>query len=266
MIKLCDKNEKEALIKYIGDDFGKCIYLYLDLKKYGFIDNENVKVYAEHINDTYSLVAVLYYDCLHLYSKLNDFNSAYLVSFINKINPKSIFSTEFIYEIILKNFNTKFTYHILNVLKYDKKVEMDFSDVDAKFEYAEREDLEEAAKLVLNDEVFKDSYTLDNLIKQFMQRYDDKYSTFYVIRKDGVIAAFACSGAEYEDIAVGNIVVVNKNYRGRKYGKIMLNGMYNDLVDKGYTAFTFPANDRTCELQIGLGLKHIGKICKMTRN
>lgn len=41
MVIRCNKNDKKQVFDYIGNDFGRCAYLYIDLCKYGF-DNENV--------------------------------------------------------------------------------------------------------------------------------------------------------------------------------------------------------------------------------
>ena len=42
------EKENERLIEdYIGDDYNKCLYLYLDLMKYG-VTNENVKSYTAY--------------------------------------------------------------------------------------------------------------------------------------------------------------------------------------------------------------------------
>ena len=35
MIK-CTKENAQEIFDYIGKDYGKCAYLYIDLKKYGF--------------------------------------------------------------------------------------------------------------------------------------------------------------------------------------------------------------------------------------
>lgn len=41
---LCNEKNKKEIIDYIGQDYGKCLYLYIDLLKYG-LSNKNINMW-----------------------------------------------------------------------------------------------------------------------------------------------------------------------------------------------------------------------------
>ena len=43
MIIQCNKDNISQVFEYIGDDYEKCLYMYIDFVKYG-IENENFKI------------------------------------------------------------------------------------------------------------------------------------------------------------------------------------------------------------------------------
>jgi len=47
MIIQCNKDNISQVFEYIGDDYEKCLYLYIDLVKYG-IENENFNIWIQY--------------------------------------------------------------------------------------------------------------------------------------------------------------------------------------------------------------------------
>ena len=67
--KISTKDEAASAIAYLGDDYLKVPYLYVNLIKYG-TGTENIVTFADKLdNGKISALFMLYYDCIHFYSK-----------------------------------------------------------------------------------------------------------------------------------------------------------------------------------------------------
>ena len=73
MIK-CTKENAQEIFDYIGKDYGKCAYLYIDLKKYGF-ENENVNIWYQKEGDQIKVLMFQYYNGMHVFSRDNIFDA-----------------------------------------------------------------------------------------------------------------------------------------------------------------------------------------------
>ena len=65
MLKTYNQNI-ERLIEYIGNNYDECLYLYLNIIKYGF-SNPNIKVWIEEENDSISCIVLKYYTGMHVF-------------------------------------------------------------------------------------------------------------------------------------------------------------------------------------------------------
>ena len=57
MIVECNNEDITSVFDYIGEDYGKCLYIYIDLKKYG-IDDENFNVWIQY-NENEDICAII---------------------------------------------------------------------------------------------------------------------------------------------------------------------------------------------------------------
>jgi len=73
LIIKCTKADEQRIFDYIGKDYGKCAYMYIDLKKYGF-DNPNVNLWLDEEDGEIRLVMLQYYTGVHLFSRENEFD------------------------------------------------------------------------------------------------------------------------------------------------------------------------------------------------
>ena len=83
MIVKCKQSDVEKLISYIDKDYSKCLYLYLNLKKYG-LDSDIIDAFIQYKDDEISSVMLKYYSCMHIYSKNNDFDADEISDFLFK--------------------------------------------------------------------------------------------------------------------------------------------------------------------------------------
>ena len=50
MIVSCKNEDIKSVFEYIGNDYGRCLYIYIDLKKFG-LDDENFNVWIQYNPD-----------------------------------------------------------------------------------------------------------------------------------------------------------------------------------------------------------------------
>lgn len=262
MINECSKTQKELLLKYIGNDFKKCVYLYLNLKKLAF-QHEQVKVWADidSMNEIH-LLGLSYYDCLHLYSRDNQFCKTELSEkILSKIKPRVMFMPEEMMAALADDLTGTYNCNYSTLMSIDKKVEMNTEEVT----FAQLEDMGEIARLITSDKYFANTYNKENLEKQMIERFQNGFSRHSIIKKDGKIIAHYATLAEADDLAVAGLFVVDDNYRGKGYGKKVAAHLFNSLVDENKTAVLFPINEVSFQLHLGLGHKINGSIAKLIR-
>ena len=86
---LCTENDKKEVFDYIGDQYGKCLYLYIDLLKYGF-ECEQIKLWCQRINGSISVLVFKYYSGVHVFSKEEAFDVEEVIQLLNEIKPSMI--------------------------------------------------------------------------------------------------------------------------------------------------------------------------------
>ena len=60
MLRKCGKEDEERILFYIGEDYPSCLYLYLNLKKYGF-DSGITELFVQQENGMITAVLLQYY-------------------------------------------------------------------------------------------------------------------------------------------------------------------------------------------------------------
>ena len=89
MIK-CGVQNRDEILDYIGKDYGKCLYLYVDLMKYGF-DNPNVNLWLQKDGTGENRVLVLqYYTGMHVFSRDGDFGAEEVLELIRERQPSMV--------------------------------------------------------------------------------------------------------------------------------------------------------------------------------
>ena len=74
MFKRVNQENVKLIKEYIGNDYDKCLYLYLDFLKYG-LDNDNLKFWFDSKDDEIKCVVLKYYSGMHVFSKNRDCDS-----------------------------------------------------------------------------------------------------------------------------------------------------------------------------------------------
>ena len=238
MIIKCNESYEKNILTYIGKDYFSCLYLYLNIKKYGFNSNK-IDIYIQEKNNNISCVLLKYYSCLHIFSKNNDFELIELNSFIEHNSFSMIYCSAATADIIYSNLSK----NIKNKSDITKGWVAKITNVDKKPNilpiYAKKEDFEQIIKLIYEDEDIGRSYNFEELTKQIEERNKEGYSRNVVIKKDGIVIAHACTNAETEDIAIVAELLVRKEYRRKGFASEIWRFFCNELLNEGKEVYSF---------------------------
>lgn len=251
MIKKCiTLEEKLKVEEYIGKEYNKCLYLYMDLKKYS-LNFPSVNTWIQYDKkENIEAVFLKYYEGLHIYSKEIAFNKEELSDFILKLKPNIICAEKNVIDIIKPVFsNNGYKYENGWVRKLDNLLTSNIENV----ENAEYEDFLSIAKLVYSDEDIGSSYDFEKLKDQMYERNKQGFVRNYIIKDNEKVIAHAGTGAEYEQIAIINYVVTDKKYRRNGLATKICTKLCKDLKEDDKEVFLINYSSESTNLYTKLG-------------
>ena len=265
MLNRCNAIEQVKEIEnYIGNEYHKCIYLYLDLKKYG-IFNDNIKIWIQY-NENSEITAVLlkYYTGLHIFSKEHNYNVEELKNLILQEKPTMICGEKIIISILYNSFeNSKYCIETGWVRKLSEIENFDRDDV----ELASEEDFSGIAKLLYEDEDLGSSYKYDELRQQMIERNKEGFVRNYVIKDSNqAVISHAGTGAENDKVAMLSYVITAPNHRGKGYAKKLCCAVCEDLINEGKEVFLINYSKESTALYDKIGFKICAEWGKMFLN
>lgn len=256
MLIQCSKACNTELLQYIGHDYPKCLYLYLNLRKYGF-DNENINIYVHYEKNEINAVYLIYYSCLHIYSRDNAFKIGDILQLIKANGITMIYcmasTARIIYDEIQKVINNKVSITngwVAQIKKIDKEV-FDFAT------YAKNEDFSQIVQMIYSDADIGRSYKYEELVTQLRNRAKDGYARNLVVREGSNVVAHACTNAEYDSIAVVAELIVKEEFRGKGYGINIWRQICGQLLAEGKEVYSFYYSDVSRKLHIKIGFKEV---------
>lgn len=237
MKKACEK-DKITILNFLRKDIANALYMYIDIKKYGLL-NENVDVWYEDKTNCLSTVIMRYHNSITIYSKDSSLIFDDVLSIINNYNVT----------IVNGNYES-----ITNFAKYLKK-EVDsigyvfklyacsngyYSDV--RIEKPKKEDFDEIARLICDDKTFNKLYNINEIKTQLLSRLNDGFGRNYIIKDQNKIIGHIATYAEFDGIAITSGLVVDKNYQNGIYGAMLERYLINTLIDENFEVYTFVTN------------------------
>lgn len=259
MIIKSEIKDEQRILTYIGADYSKCLYLYLNLQKYGF-NSDIIEVYTQENEDEVTAVMLKYYTCLHVYSRGNSLDADELGLFFSNNGVTMLYcateTAEKLYSAlpITKNVTVSngWVAQIENIDKQPKGLSV----------LAQMEDFEPIAKLIYEDEDIGRSYNYEDLAKQLVQRNKEGYARNLVIKLDGLVIAHACTNAEFGNIAIVAELLVRKDYRKQGYASEIWRDICGKLLSEGKEVFSFYYSEESRQLH-----KHIGffEVCNWSK-
>ena len=233
MIK-CSVQDSDALLNYIGTDYDKCAYLYIDFKKYG-LENENVEMWKQlDTEGNIRIIALRYYNGMHLFSKENVFDATDVKALIETVRPSLVCGMK----ETLSRFENQiqgYTYEYGKVLKLGS-----YSGIaNPEVHRANREDLKDIVELLMTDEEMGGPYTFDLLYKQYCERFDDGFGRSWVRKDEKGVVSHCATYAELDDLAVISGGIVRMDYRGTGQYPGQLGAMCKDLYEEGKCVISY---------------------------
>ena len=210
LIKVNDEKTKSKLLDYIGEDFKKVPYLYLDLEKYG-LGNDNVETWYYNYNDDVKCIFLRYFNCLHIYTKnLNDNIENLIDNVINNLKPHTIITIDKVGLYLENKLFDKYKMIINKVLDGTNVLP---NGIYYKVEEACRNDLSEVANLFLKSEHFQTIYTKDILLKQLESRYDSKFGRTFIVRDNEKIVGSISTYGENKKFAILSGFIIDETFK-----------------------------------------------------
>ncbi len=262
MIVTCKNENIKSVFDYIGEDYGKCLYIYIDLKKYG-IDDENFNVWIQY-NENNEICAIIseYYGGIQIYSKKQDFIHEEIIEFITDKDPNVLFAVKPIIDSIkgsLPQYEQE-TGIVGELIKLEYPPNKDAYS-------APMEELEEIVSIIAEDEDIGKPYGFDSLYEQYCERKKDNFGRNYVLRddKNNEIICHAGTYAELPELAVIGGVITSIPYRGKGFSKETLSSLCDELLSENKRVFSFYYVPAATRMHIGVGFKQIEEWSKLAK-
>ena len=265
MIKRCTKNDKAIVLDYIGSHYGECLYLYLDLLKYG-VESDTVSVYMLTKGEAIKAVLLEYYSCLHIFCRSLDFDIEEIVSLAQESDYSMIYCAralaEPVFAALLKASEKNVELTRGWVAQIEKVNDVAISDP-AGIMHASEEDFLSIAEMIIGDEDIGRSYEYERLSRQLIERNQQGYSRNLVIKEDNKVVAHACTNAETDSIAVVAELIVREEYRGKGYAKQIWKYLCDSLLKEGKAVYSFYYSEKSRQLHKKLGFHEICEWAKI---
>lgn len=234
MIK-CNEKNKDAILDYIGTDYGKCAYLYIDLMKYGF-GNENVNVWRqEDVSGNYTVIVLQYYTGMHVYSRENNFDKMDIVELILERMPALVCGMSDTLDMFSEYLKEQYKSELGKVLKLGKYTGVTNDEV----RRADKSELTEITELLMTDEEMGGPYSTELLYKQLLERYETGFGRNWIRTDEKGIISHCATYAELDNIAVISGGIVRKDHRGKGEYPGQLGAMCRDLYMEGKEVISY---------------------------
>lgn len=241
---------QSTVVGYIGEEYYKCLYLYIDMQQYG-CSSEFTKAWIQENNEEITAVMLSYHTAMHVYSKDLNFEVKELSEFILERNPSIICASAELIKLLepmlcSNGFVSEFG-HI------GKFVHCEPTQVDCNIRLANKDDIYEIANLLYEDDDIGTSYNLDDLIKQIEERINDGFVRSYVVKDDNKVVAHLGTGAEIDKLCTISYVITAPNYRGRGLSTSLFAYACKQLKSEGRDIYSvyYPENSRRLHHKMG---------------
>lgn len=264
MIKQCKTiDDVNRIINYIGDKYKTTPYVYANVSKYG-LGTANVKAWIDEEQEILGIY-LLYFDCLHFFTTESDkYDVSKIINMHGEYLPKVLMVNGQIGERLERLFDDKYS------IERNHVIDMDSVGI-APREYlsyiARREDIPGIVDLLLSDKEYYTIYSKDILLAQMLERYDDDFSRYFVVKKDGVIAATCSTYGETDNFALVGGVIVHPDFRRQGLAADVENYACHVLDKEGKSRVGFVnfLNTASLNLHEKIGAKSISSLYKFVR-
>ena len=261
-MKEARESDIAEVLKYLIENIADCIYMYIDIKKYG-LENPNMKVWIERDRKTNQLLSVVmkYYNNIQLYAQGNTWNQECLIQLLRKEKASMISGKEEMIQALALPLETQ--YNNTFGMVYQIEAYREFDEVE-NIIYAKIEDMPEIASLIYSDDLFHENYQEKVLEEQLTERFLTGMGRNIIIRQDGKIVAHIATYAEFENIAITSGLIVHTDYRKSGLGFLIESFLINELLREEKLVYTFVLEPKRVALLNAIGAKPVSRYGKLT--
>ena len=260
MIALCDESWEQRIFDYIDNDIAKCLYLYIDIKKYGFTASFT-KLYAQEAHDGIACLIFCYHTGVHIYSRDMNYKSEEICSLLERLAPSMICGTDEIIRDIANHLNG-YAPTFGRIMRCDNlQVTSNCSDI----VHVSGDGLLDVAALLCADEGIGGSYSQAEMALQLQERQESAFGRNYAIKGEGHIISHAGTGAELDDIAVISSVVTVPACKGQGLATNILIQLCHDLSAEGKTIYSVVYTPSALRMHEKSGFAYCNGWAKLTK-
>lgn len=262
--KITSNNEILEIKDYIGPFYKKTPYLYANAMKYGLGTNDITTWTDRSGNGKINGIYLLYYDCIHFFTKDPDcYPLEKLVEFIHNHKHKVIMLQESVGNKIaesLPSYSVERNY----IIDMDK---VGLEPGNFQSTIADRNDITDIVDLLMADPEYINVYEREILLKQMLDRFDSKYSRYFVLKCDQKIVAACSTYGEVMGFALVGGVIVHPDYRRRGFARDVENFTCQTLSNEGISKVGFVNYNNTASLALHekLGAFPISTLVKLVK-
>lgn len=248
MIVRLTESDRQEVLRHIGDERGRCLYLYMDILKFG-LNSPEVAVWAQRIDGEIAALMLKYHNGFHIYARKTDFDSGEMADLIRRIAPGLVCGEVSVLQS-LSSALPEYTAEYGVIYKLGKlSACADRAGVQA----ACSEDFRPVARMLMEDEDYGSGFTLEELEGQFRGRQEAGVSRSLVLKQGGEVVAHVATGAETADVATVNGLVVAKSLRRRGLATKMMNALCAELQSEGKDVYSVVYAEPSANLHRKIG-------------
>ncbi len=247
MKQLATASEMEEILNYLKEDIPNCLYIYLDLIKYG-LENPNMKTWIDRDDGAIGFIVMKYHDGFQIYSRGPIQNTSEILTLIEEYQPERVSGNEPVIrqleDLCANEYESSY-----GVIFRRTKEQLYRMPTEKRCAFANIGDIPEIVDLLLTEKDFEDGYSREELINQLEDRYRTKMGRSMVIRESGKIVGHMATFAETESIAIVSGAVMHKSYRNSDHFVVLADEFYDQLCRiEQKDAYFFSINKRQIAL------------------
>lgn len=232
-------SDMNAILRYLQEHMSDCIYLYIDLQKYG-TENPNVQFWCSWKGESPNTVLMKYYDSFQIFSAYEKWDIEETIKLLKEHPVTTISGKANMIEELSALLPEYISAYGVIVDEKDYREFEQFSSI----REARPEDATEIARLMCTDEEFENNYKVEVLARQLADRIREKVGRSYIMREDGKIVAHTAIFAENEEVAVESGLIVDAAYQSRFYGMIIHEYIKKQMIKEGKKLYGFRIKER----------------------
>ena len=260
-MRIAKKEDVSAILKYLKEDVANCLYMYIDIGKYG-IEDEFMDVWVDEKDGNISCVIMKYHTGLQVYSQTDDWNVDEVINIIKEQNVNSITACRRISDVLYDRLQETYEYDPGYVFEFTTYHPI---EMDVKVERAGEEDMMEIAKLISTDEGIGSYYDIVDLANQLTERMNTGMGRNFIVRDGDEIVGHIASYAEFDGLATTSGLIVAPSHRSGLLGAYLEKYLVDDLIKDGFFVYTFITARLRKRLLESMGNKCVGEYGKLMK-